>query len=61
MESYPLPIAKVGRVLILIWKADHVPALQPLGHASAEGIHRIELHSGWARRLWRHLRLRGPG
>ena len=60
-ESHPLPIAKVGGILILIWKADHVPTLQPLSHASAEWIHRIELHSGRTRRLWRHLRLRGPG
>ena len=60
-ESYPLPIAKVGGILILVWETDHVPTLQPLGHASAEGIHGIELHSGRACRLWRHLRLRGPG
>jgi len=47
--------------LILVWETDHVPTLQPLGHASAEGIHGIELDSGRACRLWRHLRLRGPG
>ena len=60
-ESHPLPIAKVGGILILIWKADHVPTLQPLSHASAKWINRVELHCGRAGRLWRHFRLRGPG
>ena len=47
--------------MILIRKADHVPTLQPLSHASAERIDRVELHSGRACRLWRYLRLWRPG
>ena len=59
--AYPLPVAKIWRILVLIWKADHVPTFQPLRHASAEGIHRIELDGSRTSRLRRHLGLWRPG
>ena len=59
--AYPLPVAEIWRILVLIWKADHVPTFQPLRHASAEGIHRIELDGCRTCRLRRHLGLWRPG